>query len=145
MSTIDFAFGAEHRIQKACEVAYKHFQAGHQVLVYCTDPKRMQAFSKGLWGIEQTAFVPHLDVKDPNAGMVLIRTTAENPANALLPGQDPPWLLNLDLACPPGYEQFARVLEIVSGHEQDRQLARERWKQYSANPVNIVKAHSVAS
>ncbi|MFV9473017.1 DNA polymerase III subunit chi [Advenella sp. RU8] len=145
MSTIDFAFGAENRIRKACEVAYKHFLAGRQMLVYCTDAKRMQAFSKGLWGIEKTAFVPHVDAKDPSAGSVLIRTTADNPANALLPGQEPPWLLNLDLACPPDYEQFPRVLEIVSEHEQDKQLARERWKHYSANPANKVKAHSISS
>ena len=145
MSTIDFAFGAKNRISKACEVAYKHFLAGRQVLVYCTDAKRMQAFSKGLWGVEQTAFVPHVDAKDPNADLVLVRTTAENPANALLPGQEPPWLLNLDLACPPDYEQFPRVLEIVSGHEQDRQFARERWKLYSANNANKVRAHSLSA
>lgn len=145
MSTIDFAFGAKNRILKACEVAYQRFLAGQQVLVYCTDAKRLQAFSKGLWGIEKTAFVPHVDVADPSAASVLVRTTSKEPASALQDGQETPWLLNLDVACPPGYEHFARVIEIVSGHEQDRQFARERWKLYSANSANKVRAHSLSS
>jgi DNA polymerase-3 subunit chi len=48
------------------------------------------------------------------------------------------WLLNLDLACPPQYQQFACVLEIVSEHEADKQYARQRWKQYRAEGVELI-------
>src|SRR3546814_19956383 len=40
------------------------------------------------------------------------------------------WLINLDLQCPPGAEHFERVLEIVSGHEDDKTAARQRWREY---------------
>jgi DNA polymerase-3 subunit chi len=44
---------------------------------------------------------------------------------------------------PPGFERFARVVEVVSASdEEDRQLARLRWKHYAAQGIAI-KRHDL--
>src|SRR5690606_35583058 len=113
MSRIDFAFGAPHRLRTACEVVRKHFDAGRHVLIYTQDKQKLERFDRLLWSFDPTAFVPHVMVGDPLADQTRVCLTAGAPTlppGATLPQ---PWLINLDLACPPGYEHFDRILEIV--------------------------------
>jgi DNA polymerase-3 subunit chi len=52
-------------------------------------------------------------------------------------------LVNLGADVPPGFERFARVVEVVSASdEEDRQLARLRWKHYAAQGIAI-KRHDL--
>lgn len=53
-------------------------------------------------------------------------------------GDSKPWLLNLDIDCPPFFEKFNRVLEIISTHPEDRRLARERVAVYKQGNHPIV-------
>ena len=132
MSRIDFAFGAPNRLRTACEVVRKHYHAGRRVLVYTQDRQRLERFDHLLWGFDPTAFVPHVMVDDPLAGQTSVQLTS----SALVSQPDAngqlPWLVNLDLSCPPDYDKFDRILEIVSNHEEDKQAARERWLHYKA-------------
>ena len=48
-------------------------------------------------------------------------------------------LVNLGDQVPDGREAFARLIEIVSMDEADRQSARSRWKQYAAQGWPIEK------
>lgn len=136
MARIDVAFGAEHRIRQASQTVYKHFLAGRQVLVYCTDKMRLNAFSKALWGVEKTAFVPHpywdislMQKQLPHVSVYLCHDITEAMLDAWTEGELP-WLLNLDVQCPPFSERFERILEIVSEHPADKDLARERMQHY---------------
>ncbi len=139
MSRIDIAYGAEHRIKQACQTVYKHFLAGRHVLVYCTDPKRLEAFNKMLWSVEETGFVPHpyLGEGGDMARIHLCHTLSTDSLEQWEGGQKP-WLLNLDINCPPFFEQFDRVLEIISTHPEDRRLARERVAVYKQGAHQIV-------
>lgn len=140
MVRIDVAFGAEHRIRQASQAAYRRFLKGGQMLVYCSDEARLTAFSKALWAVDKTSFVPH---PRWDASMVQLIQSGRLPLahiflctqldeNILTAWRDKtlPWLLNLDVQCPPAYERFERVLEIVSNHPTDRDLARERMLTY---------------
>lgn len=52
-------------------------------------------------------------------------------------------LVNLTHETPVGYERFNRLIEVVSTLEQDRYLARQRWKAHVANghtPVYLMWA-----
>lgn len=142
MTRIDVAHGASHRLQVAANTVYKHYRNGRPIWVYCTDPKRMQAFSKMLWSIEDTAFVPHQNIQD-GFNNCLVYLCFGDPAEHLLQWQqtqapaddksesaDKPILLNLDLACPPNLNSFERILEIVSTHPGDQDYARERIRHY---------------
>ncbi|WP_345795761.1 DNA polymerase III subunit chi [Castellaniella sp. MT123] len=128
MSRVDFAYGATHRLRAACRTAARHVRAGHRLLVYCTDPRRLRRFDGLLWDFDPVSFIPHALVDDPladQADVVLIPDTT-----ALAAITSTGWLLNLDLDCPPGAERFERILEIVSGHDADLQAARTRWAAY---------------
>lgn len=135
MSRVDFAYGARHRLRAACRTAARHAQSGQRVLVYCPDDHRLQRFDDLLWGFDPVSFITHACVGDPQveqAQVILARSGAELGAFAQLP-----WLLNLDLDCPPEPERFERILEIVSNHDTDKQAARARWVQYQAAGFDV--------
>lgn len=155
-----FAFGVRHRIQQAALTAAKNYRSAKKILVYSSEQKRLDGFSRMLWDVAPTAFVPHEQVESAAHLAQLIHEDwghEQQPAPVLLV-QDPSllaaselaaiaqevWLLNLDLACPPHYTQFACVLEIVSEHEQDKQYARNRWKHYRNDGANLI-AHQMTS
>ncbi|MFD4839367.1 DNA polymerase III subunit chi [Achromobacter sp. NPDC058515] len=134
MTRIDFAFGAPDRLRMACQVVRKRFLAGQRLVVYCKDGARLAAFDRMLWAFDDTAFVPHVLANDPLASDTPVVLTAGDPrqaAQAASQGDQPqPWLLNLDDDCPPGFDAFERLLEIVSDDPQDKQAARQRWRVY---------------
>ncbi len=125
---VDFAFGAANRLLKACDVTRKQVAAGRRLIVFTTNAARLAKFDRLLWQFESTAFVPHVMSDDPLAACtpVLLEPRAPDPALA----NDNTWLLNLDTECPPAGGQFARILEIVSDHPEDRAAARQRWRTY---------------
>lgn len=138
MPRIDFAFGAPDRLRTACLVTRKQYQAGRPLVVYCGDARRLQAFDRLLWAFDDTSFIPHVRAEDPLAAQTPVVLAATAPAQALAtllagaPDDRPaPWLLNLDDGCPPDYEGFERVLEIVAADDEaDRHAARARWRNY---------------
>ncbi|WP_353150971.1 DNA polymerase III subunit chi [Pollutimonas bauzanensis] len=131
MARIDFAFGAPDRLRMACEVTRKHYLAGRDLVIYTQDKQRLARFDRLLWGFDATAFIPHVQADDPLAAQTAVLLTSAPPVPpAGKGGQLQAWLINLDLNCPPGAERFERVLEIVSNHDEDKQAARERWRQY---------------
>lgn len=140
MTRVDFAFGAPDRLRMACEVVRKHYEAGRQVVVYLSDARQLARFDRLLWGFESTAFVPHVGVEDPLAASTPILLTSTAP---VLAGEQS-WLLNLDAQCPPGFEQFPRILEIVSEQEADRTQARERWRVYQTQGCQL-HAHKLGA
>lgn len=131
MTRVDFAHGAPDRLKTACQVVYRHYLAGHYVVVYTAEAKRLARFDQLLWAFEPTAFIPHVGQGDELADTTPVVLVTDTPAQYLKTahgGQR--WLLNLDMACPPGANKFARILEIVSHHEADRTAARQRWMAY---------------
>lgn len=145
MPRIDFAFGAPHRLRTACQVVHKNYLAGRNLLVYSSNAKTLQAFDRMLWSFEPTAFVPHAYASEPQAAstsVVLCEAQPLTVAKQLF--SDLPWLINLDSACPPEFEQFERIVEIVSAQAEDRDAARERWRQYTSAGL-APKAHDLAA
>lgn len=134
MTRIDFAFGAPDRLRMACQVVRKRYLAGQRLVVYCKEGSRLAAFDRMLWAFDDTSFVPHVLANDPLAAETPVVLTAGDPWQAaqaaVANGQPQPWLLNLDDACPPGFDAFERLLEIVSDDPDDKQAARQRWRPY---------------
>lgn len=128
MSRIDFAFGAPNRLRMACSTTARHVRSGRRLLVYCTDPRRMERFDALLWSFDPASFISHAPADDPlaaRAAVVLAKDAAE-----LAAAPHEGWLLNLDLDCPPQPQRYERILEIVSEHEADKNAARLRWVAY---------------
>ncbi len=60
MSRIEVAHGADHRLKQASQTVYKQFLAGRPLLIFCSDLKRLEAFSQYLWGVKSYCVYPPL-------------------------------------------------------------------------------------
>jgi DNA polymerase-3 subunit chi len=78
-----------------------------------------------LWTWPAVAFVPHCLASDALAAdsPVLIATDAEAPPACGV-------LLNLWHECPPFFERYERLLEVVSRDDDERRAGRARYAWY---------------
>jgi len=59
VTTIDFYFNAEDRLQVACRLAAKAMADGKRMLVYAPDAELAARVDKLMWTWPATGFVPH--------------------------------------------------------------------------------------
>lgn len=132
MTSIDFYFNAADRLQVACRLAGKAFASGRQLLVYAPEGDAVSRLDKMLWTWPATGFVPHCALHDPLAPdtPVLIAADAEAPKRCEV-------LLNLSSSCPPHFERFERLLEVVGSEEAERAAGRERYRFYRSRGYAI--------
>jgi DNA polymerase-3 subunit chi len=125
LTTIDFYFNAADRLQVACRLAGKAAGRKKRVLIYAPEPETAGRIDKLLWTWPATGFVPHCAVHDPLAAEtpVLIAADAGMPAGCEV-------LLNLGAECPPHFERFERLLEVVGTGDAERQAGRGRYRFY---------------
>lgn len=144
MTEVAFHFNAPDKLAYACRLLRKAVAQGSRVVV--TAPAEVLArLDVLLWTFSQTDFVAHVRLPlrhAPQAGTSALLTQtpvvlADDAAAPDLPHRQV--LLNLGIDMPQGYAAYARVIEVVSLDEQDRQLARGRWKHYSAQGYAIVR------
>jgi DNA polymerase III subunit chi len=125
VTTIDFYFNADDRLQVACRLAGKALAQKKRLLIYAPEPEFASRIDKLLWTWPAIGFVPHCALHDPLAPEtpVLIASDADMPPACEL-------LLNLGAECPPHFERFERLLEIVPADEAERQAGRSRYRFY---------------
>lgn len=125
MTSIDFYFNAPDRLQVACRLAGKAAAHKKRMLIYAPEPETASLIDRMLWTWPAIGFVPHCSVQDPLAPdtPVLIAADAETPPTCEL-------LLNLGAECPPHFERFERLFEIVAGDDAERQAGRGRYRFY---------------
>ena len=90
------------------------------------------ALDAALWTMAGGEFIPHSGPTDP------VHVQARSPihiASEVSASNGATVLVNLRVGLPAGYERFARVIEVVTGDENDRAHARERWKSYKAQGI----------
>jgi DNA polymerase-3 subunit chi len=125
VTSIDFYFNAADRLQVACRLAAKALAQGKRTLIYAPEPELASRIDRLLWTWPAIGFVPHCAPHDRLAAdtPVLVAPDADAPAG---------WevLLNLGAGCPPHFERFERLLEVVSGEESERQAGRSRYRFY---------------
>jgi DNA polymerase-3 subunit chi len=132
MTTVDFYFNAQDKLQVACRLAGKALAQGRSLLVYAPEADTASRLNKLLWTWQATGFVPHCALHDPLAAdtPVLIAGDAETPKRCDV-------LLNLASACPPHFERFERLLELVGSDEAERAAGRERYRFYKSRGYAI--------
>jgi DNA polymerase-3 subunit chi len=125
LTSIDFYFNAADRLQVACRLAAKSLASRKRLLVYAPEPEIAQRLDRLLWTWPAIGFVPHCMAGEAIAAEtpVLIARDAEATPQADV-------LLNLGTECPPTFERFARLLEIVSLDEGERRAGRARYAWY---------------
>ena len=138
LTQIDFYFHVENKLQTACALCAKAFSRGLRVHAFCSDNEMSQKFSRMLWTAPAISFIPHCTPDD--------RLAAVTPVIVDHDGGDLPHdqvLLNLRAEWPPFFSRFQRLIEIVSLDEEDRRLARERFKFYRERGYEI-RSHDMS-
>lgn len=142
MTEVSFHFNVPDRVEYTCRLLRKASRKGANVVL--TGPSSVLAhFDRALWTFDPLEFLPHVMLRPGQPVPERARATKVWLAeDATQPGHHDV-LVNLGVDAPPGFESFARVIEIVSSEEADRAAARVRWKHYAARGYAIEK-HEVS-
>jgi DNA polymerase III subunit chi len=136
MTAIAFHFNAPNKLAYACRLLRKAVGAGSSVAVVAEEAALAQ-LDEQLWSFSAIDFVPHARV-----GRLPETQLAQTPVwlcENSVQGHGRQVLVNLTQQMQQGFEQFERVIEVVSMDEADRQQARSRWKQYTERGYDIVR------
>ena len=138
MTEVAFHFNAPDKLSYACRLLRKACSTSAQVVVMGAD-ELMAALDAALWTFSPTAFVPHC-LASADA-----QTLRQTPVVLGLGEQVPDGLphhqvlVNLGTGLLSGFETFEKVIEVVTHDEQDRALARMRWKHYADRGYSLVR------
>jgi DNA polymerase-3 subunit chi len=136
VTEVAFHFGAPDRLAYTCRLLRKATATGARLQVRAQADFRA-ALDAALWNLGPTEFISHCDSAAPlsvrSRSAVLLMDAYESLQS------DFPILVNLAEDVPAGFDQFQRVIEIVSTDEQDRNLARLRWRHYTDRGYSITR------
>jgi DNA polymerase-3 subunit chi len=139
MTEVAFHFNAVDKLAYACRLLRKACSTSAKVIV-TGDASQLQTLDADLWTFDPAAFVPHCFADAPenviqHTPVILAITSEQLPAP--LPHHD--IMVNLGQTMIKGFETFERVIEIVSLAEDDKALARLRWKHYAERGYPLVR------
>jgi DNA polymerase-3 subunit chi len=125
MTRVEFFSNAESRLQAACELVASTFQERLRIIIYAPDENTARSMDKLLWTFQATGFIPHcmdFHAISSDTPVVICSGDAEMPHYEVM--------LNLHGDSPPLFSRFARLIEVVSSNQDDRERARERYRFY---------------
>jgi len=130
MTEVMFHLNVPDRLGYACRLLRKAYGSGAKVVV-SAPPATLDRLDGLLWTFEPTDFVPHLRLAPGEAVAPRLQHTPVWLVEHI--GQAPHHevLLNLGDELVPGFESFAKVIEIVPEDAAPKQAARQRWRHYA--------------
>ena len=143
MTEITFHFNVPDRTTSACRLLRKASRSGARVSVPA-GADVLDELDRALWAFDPIEFVPHVRLaatESPSARLAptpiwLVEDASDAPHHEVL--------VNLGDTSPPGFESYARLIEIVSTADEDRAAARLRWRRYADRGYPIER-HEVAA
>jgi DNA polymerase-3 subunit chi len=135
-----FHFNAPDKVGHACRLLRKAVGSGAKVMV-TGEGGLLRELDAALWTFSPLEFVAHCLGNAPPAVLaaspvVLSQTARSGPHHEVL--------VNLGQAVPEGFERFERLIEVVTGDEEDRLQGRQRWKHYKDRGYAITTHDLVA-
>ena len=139
MTDVAFHFNAPDKLAYACRLLRKAVLNQARVVVVSSSDM-LDQLDASLWSFSALDFVPHCRLGSPNSvlarsAVILSESTEHVPHRQVL--------LNLSEEVPSGFNNFERVIEVVSLEEHDRLLARARWKHYAQQGLQMTR-HDLA-
>lgn len=128
---VDFHSQIADKMAYACRLIRKARAAQCRIVVLADKASDLTELDQALWTFSRADFLPHALALDPNAQHTPILLT-EDLAQA---GQHKDLLINLGHNFPAGYQEFQRVIELVSKEEHDAQAGRKRFRQYQQDGI----------
>lgn len=127
MPKVAFHFNAPDKLDYACRYIRKAMRHDANVTVLAP-MERLRQLSTRLWKLAGHEFLAHAVQGDDAEIFALAPVVLVESLDATVHHDV---LLNLGEQMPQGFEGFSKVVEVVSSFdEQDRSLARDRWRTY---------------
>jgi len=140
MTEVAFHFNVPDKMNYVCRLLRKAAQAKARVVV-TGPPEELKNLDEALWTFSPQSFIAHCwstdDLTKTQLSLVILQADGVAVMPTAMPHHEV--LLNLTSSMPQGYETFERVIEVVGLGEEDKTLARERWKTYSKRGYTLVK------
>ena len=131
MTQIDFYVLSEQNVEATqtfiARLTEKAFTSGHQVFIYTDQVEQASQLNQCLWTFRAESFLPHELADHAGSSTTSDINISETPAPEALPKD---LLINLNDKIPASFEQYQRVIEIVSQQPEQKQRAREHFKFY---------------
>jgi DNA polymerase-3 subunit chi len=135
MTGVEFHFNAPDKMAYACRLLRKAVAKGSRVVV-TGEGGFLRELDRTLWTFEPLEFIPHCGQDAPaavrEASPVVLSESVRSAPHAKV-------LVNFGAGVPEGFERFERLIEVVSLDEEDRSLARQRWRHYADRGYAIEK------
>ncbi|WP_395700846.1 DNA polymerase III subunit chi [Aquabacterium sp.] len=135
MPEVAFHTGLSDKLGYTCRLLRKAWRQGARVVV-TADAPTLGKLDSLLWTFEHEEFVPHARLRSgEQVPPGLARTPiwlADDADGARVAALQATVLVNLGPRLAAGYEQFARVIEVVGDDAEDAQQGRQRWRGYQA-------------
>lgn len=131
MTEIQFHFNVPDRLLYACRLLRKALRSGASGVAVSGGPATLATLDRTLWTFDAQEFIPHLLLKRGDAVAPRLARTPIWLVEDVEQGMQHPVLVHLGEEPAPGFESFARLIEIVSTDPDERDAARLRWKHYA--------------
>lgn len=115
-------------LQFVCELIAKHYAQQQKIFVNSASQEDAYKLDDLLWTFEEDSFIPHQ--LGPGDSLISINYNQQ-------PTEPYEILINFAPQVPTFYKDFKEVLEIVFPDPIVQQLARERYKYYRDQGLNI--------
>ncbi|HEX8602370.1 MAG TPA: DNA polymerase III subunit chi [Pseudoduganella sp.] len=126
MTRIDFHTNVPDKIAYACRLVRKAHGAKNRIVVMTEDAAQLAELDAALWRFSDVDFLPHVHVNDPLAPDTPI--VLADSSDVELPQFD--LLVNIGRGAPAQFENFPRLIEVVSSDEADAAAGRIRFVAY---------------
>lgn len=123
----------------ACRLTEKIFDKGHHLYINTQSDQQLHAMDKLLWTFRDGSFLPHAihEAGSENVPPILL-------GHGIEPDQSHDVMVNLADEVPSFFSRFERVAELVAGDDEQRQLARQRYRFYKERGYEI-ESHEIKS
>lgn len=134
MNRVDFYILPENskRDRFACTMANKVWKNGNIVYIHTSNKEAAILLDDLLWTFNDISFLPHglCDEHNHENIPVLVGWNEQLPEQCQV-------MINLTEEIPATADKFPRIIEIVTGNNQDRQSARNRYRDYRAGGFEL--------
>jgi DNA polymerase-3 subunit chi len=133
MARVDFYHDAPGKLQVAVRLAQKALASGKTLHIATGSQEQATHIDRLLWTSSPLSFLPHAFASSPLAGETPIVIWPSDRAPT-----GPGILIHLGNGFPTNIDAFERIIEIVERDEDDKALARERFRRYRQLECQIV-------
>lgn len=145
MSRVDFYVltnnVAEGKLRFTCRLVHKIYTLGKSAYIHAASEDQAQRLDDLMWTFDQSSFVPHRrhadrDKDEPQAPIMIGHEAPSEIRSADV-------LISLLESVPAYADRFDRVAELVDNDPQEKQSARERFRQYRERGFEL-ETHQVS-